>query len=95
VEALPRWQHPKRGLISPVQFVPIAEESGLIVPIGQWVLLQACRQSRVRMDVGIPPVRIAIKVSAAEFMAKDFLSGVRATPNFDWRGPSQFRTGAN
>jgi len=79
VEALLRWQHPKRGLISPVQFVPIAEESGLIVPIGQWVLLQACRQSRAWMDAGIPPVRIAVNVSAAEFMAKDFLSGVRAT----------------
>ena len=79
VEALLRWQHPKRGMISPVQFVPIAEESGLIVPIGQWVLLQACRQSRAWMDAGIPPVRIAVNVSAAEFMAKDFLSGVRAT----------------
>jgi diguanylate cyclase (GGDEF)-like protein len=79
VEALLRWQHPMRGLISPVQFVPIAEESGLIVPIGQWVLLQACRQSRAWMDAGIPPVRIAVNVSAAEFMAKDFLSGVRAT----------------
>jgi len=79
VEALLRWQHPMRGLISPVQFVPIAEESGLIVPIGQWVLLQACRQSRAWMDAGIPPVRIAVNVSAAEFTAKDFLSGVRAT----------------
>jgi diguanylate cyclase (GGDEF)-like protein/PAS domain S-box-containing protein len=79
VEALLRWQHPKRGMISPVQFVPIAEESGLIVPIGQWVLLQACRQSRAWMDAEIPPVRIAVNVSAAEFMAKDFLSGVRAT----------------
>jgi EAL domain-containing protein (putative c-di-GMP-specific phosphodiesterase class I) len=66
-------------LISPLQFVPIAEETGLIVPIGQWVLLQACRQSRAWMDAGLPPVRIAVNVSAAEFMAKDFLSGVRAT----------------
>jgi EAL domain-containing protein (putative c-di-GMP-specific phosphodiesterase class I) len=50
----------------------------LIVPIGQWVLLQACRQSRAWMDAGLPPVRMAVDVSAAEFMAKDFLSGVRA-----------------
>jgi len=78
VEALLRWKHPTRGLISPLQFVPIAEETGLIIPIGQWVLLQACRQSRAWMDAGLPPVRIAVNVSAAEFMAKDFLSGVRA-----------------
>ena len=78
VEALLRWKHPTRGLISPLQFVPIAEETGLIVPIGQWALLQACQQSRAWMDAGIPPVRIAVNVSAAEFMAKDFLSGVRA-----------------
>lgn len=78
VEALVRWKHPTRGLVSPLQFVPIAEETGLIVPIGQWVLLQACRQSRAWMDAGLPPVRMAVDVSAAEFMAKDFLSGVRA-----------------
>jgi diguanylate cyclase (GGDEF)-like protein len=78
VEALVRWKHPTRGLVSPLQFVPIAEETGLIVPIGQWVLLQACRQSRAWMDAGLPPVRMAVNVSAAEFMAKDFLSGVRA-----------------
>lgn len=78
VEALLRWKHPERGLIQPLSFVPIAEESGLIVPIGQWVLLEACRQARVWMDAGLPPVRMAINVSAVEFMAKDFLSGVRA-----------------
>jgi len=78
VEALLRWKHPARGTISPTQFIPIAEESGLIVPIGQWVLLQACRQTRAWMDAGLPPVRMAVNVSAAEFMAKDFLSGVRA-----------------
>jgi diguanylate cyclase (GGDEF)-like protein/PAS domain S-box-containing protein len=78
VEGLLRWQHPTRGLIPPVQFIPIAEESGLIVPIGQWVLLEACRQIRAWMDAGLPPVRMAINVSAAEFMSKDFLSGVRA-----------------
>jgi diguanylate cyclase (GGDEF)-like protein/PAS domain S-box-containing protein len=78
VEALLRWKHPERGLIQPLQFVPIAEESGLIVSIGQWVLLEACRQARAWMDAGLPPVRIAVNVSALEFMAKDFLSGVRA-----------------
>ncbi len=78
VEALIRWKHPERGLIQPNAFVPIAEESGLIVPIGQWVLLEALRQARVWLDAGLPPVRIAVNVSALEFMAKDFLSGVRA-----------------
>jgi len=78
VEALLRWQHPTRGLVPPVQFVPIAEESGLIVPIGQWVLLEACRQTRAWLDAGFPPVRMAINVSAAEFTSKDFLSGIRA-----------------
>jgi len=78
VEALLRWRHPTRGMIPPAQFVPIAEESGLIVPIGQWVLVQACRQARAWKDAGLPPVRMAVNVSAAEFMAKDFLSGVRA-----------------
>jgi diguanylate cyclase (GGDEF)-like protein len=78
VEALLRWNHPTRGLIAPLQFVPIAEETGLIVPIGQWVLLQACRQARAWMDAGLSPVRMAVNVSAGEFMAKDFLSGVRA-----------------
>ena len=78
VEALLRWRHPDRGLIQPLNFVPIAEQSGLIVPIGQWVLLEACRQARTWMDAGLPPVRMAVNVSAVEFMAKDFLSGVRA-----------------
>lgn len=78
VEALLRWKHPDRGLIQPLNFVPIAEESGLIVPIGQWVLLEACRQARTWMDAGLPPVRMAVNVSAVEFMTKDFLSGVRA-----------------
>jgi len=77
-EALLRWNHPDRGLISPAQFVPIAEESGLIVPIGQWVLLEACRQARARLNAGLPPVRTAVNVSALQFMDKDFLSAVEA-----------------
>jgi diguanylate cyclase (GGDEF)-like protein/PAS domain S-box-containing protein len=78
VEALIRWLHPERGLLLPADFVPIAEECGLIVPIGQWVLLDACRQSRAWSDSGIGIVPVAVNVSAAEFLAKDFLSGVRA-----------------
>jgi diguanylate cyclase (GGDEF)-like protein/PAS domain S-box-containing protein len=78
VEALLRWKHPERGLIQPLKFVPIAEESGLIVPIGHWVLLEACRQARLWAEVGLPPVRIAVNVSALQFASKDFLSSVRA-----------------
>ncbi|HEY5070117.1 MAG TPA: diguanylate cyclase, partial [Candidatus Acidoferrum sp.] len=78
VEALLRWNHPDRGVIQPLKFVPIAEESGLIVPIGQWVLLEACRQARAWMDAGLPPIRIAVNVSALQFAAKDFLSSVHA-----------------
>jgi diguanylate cyclase (GGDEF)-like protein/PAS domain S-box-containing protein len=78
VEALIRWLHPQRGLIYPAQFVPIAEECGLIVPIGQWVMLEACKQAKAWRDSGFGTVPVSVNVSAAEFGAKDFLSGVRA-----------------
>jgi diguanylate cyclase (GGDEF)-like protein/PAS domain S-box-containing protein len=78
VEALIRWLHPQRGMVYPVQFMPIAEECGLILPIGRWVLLEACKQARAWADAGLGVVPVAVNVSAAEFGAKDFLSGVRA-----------------
>jgi diguanylate cyclase (GGDEF)-like protein/PAS domain S-box-containing protein len=78
VEALIRWLHPQRGIIYPAQFVPIAEECGLIVPIGQWVLLEACKQAQAWRDSGLGVVPVSVNVSASEFGAKDFLSGVRA-----------------
>jgi predicted signal transduction protein with EAL and GGDEF domain len=78
VEALIRWLHPQRGMVYPAQFVSIAEECGLILPIGRWVLLEACRQARAWSDAGLGVVPVAVNVSAAEFSAKDFLSGVRA-----------------
>jgi diguanylate cyclase (GGDEF)-like protein/PAS domain S-box-containing protein len=78
VEALIRWQHPQRGMVYPAQFVPIAEECGLILSIGQWVLLEACKQARAWSDMGLGVVPMAVNVSAAEFESTDFLSGVRA-----------------
>ncbi len=78
VEALIRWLHPQRGILHPAQFVPIAEECGLIAPIGQWVLLEACKQAQAWRDSGLAVVPMCVNVSAAEFGAKDFLSGVRA-----------------
>jgi EAL domain-containing protein (putative c-di-GMP-specific phosphodiesterase class I) len=78
MEALIRWQHPERGMLFPDEFVPIAEECGLILSIGQWVLLEACRQSRAWGDSGLGIVPVAVNVSASEFLTRDFLSGVRA-----------------
>lgn len=78
LEALIRWLHPQRGLIYPERFVPVAEECGLILAIGQWVLVEACKQARAWLDAGFGVVRVSVNVSAAEFGAKDFLSGVRA-----------------
>jgi diguanylate cyclase (GGDEF)-like protein/PAS domain S-box-containing protein len=77
VEALVRWQQPDRGLIPPAQFVPIAEDCGLIVKIGRWVLREACRQGRAWQDAGLPPLPIAVNVSAVEFRHKDFVESVR------------------
>ncbi|MDO8270701.1 MAG: EAL domain-containing protein [Gammaproteobacteria bacterium] len=67
VEALLRWQHPERGLISPTVFVPIAEKTGLMVALGQWILQEACRQARSWLDAGIPPILIAINLSGLQF----------------------------
>jgi diguanylate cyclase (GGDEF)-like protein/PAS domain S-box-containing protein len=79
VEALIRWRHPERGLMPPALFVPIAEDCGLIVPIGRWVLREACRQAQAWIDAGLPPLSVAVNISALEFQSKDFLEGVRAT----------------
>jgi len=78
-EALIRWQHPDRGLVSPAQFVAIAEDCGLILPIGRWVLREACRQAREWQRAGLPFMRVAINVSATEFRAKTFLEEVSTT----------------
>src|SRR6185295_400227 len=78
VEALIRWRHPGRGLIPPAMFVPVAEDCGLIVPIGRWVLHEACRQVQTWIDAGLPPMPVAVNISAVEFQSKGFLEGVRA-----------------
>jgi len=78
VEALIRWQQPERGLVPPAQFVPVAEDCGLIVQIGRWVLREACRQARAWQNAGLPPLPIAVNVSAVEFREKGFVQGVRA-----------------
>ena len=79
VEALIRWQHPERGLLAPAQFVSIAEDCGLILPIDRWVLREACHQARIWLQMGLPPITIAVNTSASEFSAKDFLENIRTT----------------
>jgi len=76
-EALIRWLHPVRGLISPKQFVSIAEDSGLIVPIGQWMLRESCRQAQAWQHAGLRPTPIAVNISAVEFRREKFLADVR------------------
>jgi diguanylate cyclase (GGDEF)-like protein len=67
VEALARWRHPERGVISPTEFIPLAEETGLIVPIGEWVLRTACVQAKAWQNQGLRPIRIAVNLSAKQF----------------------------
>ena len=75
-EALIRWTHPDRGIVPPLQFVPVAEECGLAVPIGRWVLREACLQARAWQDAGLEPIPVAVNISAVEFQSKDFLASV-------------------
>jgi diguanylate cyclase (GGDEF)-like protein/PAS domain S-box-containing protein len=75
-EALLRWQHSEKGLISPGQFIPLAEESGLILPIGHWVLQTACAQNKAWQLAGYPPMRVAVNLSARQFQQPDFFDQV-------------------
>ena len=77
VEALIRWRHPQRGLISPNEFIPLAEDSGLIGPIGEWVMREACRQAKAWQRKGLPQVRVAVNLSASQFRQKNLLATIR------------------
>lgn len=70
-EALLRWEHPERGLVSPIKFIPLAEETGLILPIGEWVLKMACQQTRHWQKVGYPHLKIAVNLSGRQFQQLD------------------------
>jgi diguanylate cyclase (GGDEF)-like protein len=78
VEALIRWHHPTRGLVLPGEFIPIAEESGLILEIGDWVIREACRQARVWQQRGLPFLRVAVNVSPLQFRQANFVKRVHA-----------------
>ena len=80
-EALLRWQRPDHGLVPPAEFVRIAEDCGLILPIGKWVVREACRQAAAWLQAGLDIGQIAVNVSAVEFRGRDFLAGVRAILN--------------
>ena len=77
VEALLRWQHPERGLLLPGQFLTIAEDTGMIVAIGQWVLREACRQTREWQNAGLVAVPVAVNISTLEFRSEHFLEGIQ------------------
>ncbi len=78
MEALLRWDHPERGPISPVEFIPVAEATGAIVPIGEWVLRQACAQNKAWREAGLPPFSVAVNLSAVQFRQDDLVATVDA-----------------
>lgn len=77
VEALLRWQHPQKGVLLPLDFIPLAEETGLIVPISEWVLRTACAQNKAWQTAGFPTFRVAVNVTAQQFTQKDLVEIVR------------------
>lgn len=86
MEALLRWNHPERGMISPDDFIPLAEETGLIVSIGEWVLRQACFQNKAWQNEGYPPIRVSVNISSRQFHQQnivELVSGILAESGLD------------
>ncbi|MDM8564865.1 EAL domain-containing protein [Candidatus Halobeggiatoa sp. HSG11] len=77
MEALIRWQHPELGLVSPTTFIPVAEEMGLIIPIGEWVLRTACKQNKIWQQAGFPPLRISVNMSSKQFQSPNLLQTIK------------------
>jgi len=76
-EALIRWNHPKRGFISPQEFIPLAEESGFIIPLGNWIINTACQQNKMWQKMGYEPIRVAVNVSPRQFFQNDIYMEVK------------------
>lgn len=87
VEALIRWQHPEKGLISPYNFIPVAELSGLMIPIGQWVLNTACISAKGWQDQGLPKITISVNISARQFHADNFVETIEHAINLSELDP--------
>ncbi|WED43085.1 EAL domain-containing protein [Legionella cardiaca] len=88
-EALIRWRHPKKGVLLPINFIPLAEETGLILPIGEWVLTEACKQNKRWQDIGLPEIRIAVNIATKQLKHPNFgqvirriLAETKLEPNF-------------
>ena len=94
-EALIRWNHPTRGLVPPAQFISVAEECGLIRPIGAWVLREACKQARAWTEAGLPALTMAVNVSAMEFREDTFLDNIFAILGDTGLDPQPARTGTH
>jgi len=77
VEALIRWAHPEKGMISPLDFIPVAEETDLILPIGEWVLRTACEQNKVWQDSGLPPMIMAVNLSARQLYHQNLVETIQ------------------
>jgi EAL domain-containing protein (putative c-di-GMP-specific phosphodiesterase class I) len=77
VEALMRWNHPVQGMISPASFIPVAEDSGLILPMGEWVMREAICQVQKWFNAGLPPITMAINISAVQFRQQDLVGHLR------------------
>jgi EAL domain-containing protein (putative c-di-GMP-specific phosphodiesterase class I) len=78
-EVLLRWRHPTQGMIPPQRFIPVAEDSGMILGIGEWALYQACRQAELWRDRGVLDLRISVNVSAVQFRQTDFIDVIQRT----------------
>ena len=93
LEALLRWQHPEKGMIRPDRFISVAEETGLIVPIGKWVIREACRQARELAEAGLGELQIAINLSPKQFTDPDLVGSIAAIlheeniPAWNWSSP--------
>jgi len=88
MEALLRWIHPQFGLVSPAQFIPLAEETGLIVPIGEWIVGEAARQNKAWRDAGLPHVRISVNLSPVQFRREDLFERIAEAVTLSGLPPS-------
>lgn len=77
VEALIRWNHPRLGMVSPMEFIPVAEESGLIIPIGEWILYEACRQTKMWQSQGVVDIQVSVNVSLRQFRSDSLVDSVK------------------